>query len=89
MYNNIFRSNHNNEKYNKINSELSKYSDDDLASVLFVRFKNSENFLLKEALIIHRSLIDPMNYNIKPYEKKPYEMIKKNKSKYNNKTKKV
>ena len=84
------------EKYNKINLELDKYSDDDLASVLFVRFKNSSNFLLKQALIIHRTLIDPINYNKKSFEKKILNekknfadnkniIIKKNKSKYNKK----
>jgi len=51
------------EKYNKIDlEELSKYTDDDLACVLFTRFKKSNNFLLKEALIIHRTINDPTNY---------------------------
>jgi len=55
----------NEEKYNLMNSQLSGYSDDDLASVLFMRFKNSGNFLIKEALIIHRTLEDSSNYNKK------------------------
>jgi hypothetical protein len=51
-------------KYKELdNKGLKEYSDDDLACVLFTRFKESNNPLLKEALIIHRVLEDPLNYN--------------------------
>ena len=99
------------EKYNKMNLELLKYSDDDLASILFVRFKKSKNLLLKDALIIHKSLVNYSNYIKKSYEtntnnnninicQNTLSQINtnvnyhkknniKNKSKYNNKIKKV
>jgi hypothetical protein len=79
------------DKYKKIDTEkLVDFTDDDLACILFTRFKEAGNFLMKEALIIHRTLENPSNYN-KPSnsdEKKNYKnniLIKKDKSKYNNK----
>lgn len=51
-------------KYKQIdNDKLKEFTDDDLACVLFTRFKESGNFLLKEALIIHKTLEEPSNYN--------------------------
>jgi len=51
-------------KYKELdNKGLKEFSDDDLACVLFTRFKESNNPLLKEALIIHRALEDNSNYN--------------------------
>lgn len=51
-------------KYKELdNKRLKEFSNDDLACVLFTRFKESNNPLLKEALIIHRALEDPSNYN--------------------------
>ena len=77
------------EKYNKINQEkFVEFTDDDLACILFVRLKNSNNILKKEVLIIHRSLVNPNNYN----KSKQHEYLKTNilkpkrdKTKYNNK----
>ena len=69
-------------KYNIIDKEqLTNLTDIDLASILFIRFKNSNNFLVKEALIIQRALLDPTNYNKKSnnYEKSNYNQ-KYNKS---------
>ena len=52
-------------KYKELdNKELKEFSNDDLACILFTRFKESNNPLLKEALIIHRALEDPSNYNM-------------------------
>lgn len=45
------------------NDKLKEFTNDELACVLFTRFKESDNSLLKEALIIHRVLQDPENYN--------------------------
>lgn len=78
------------DKYNKMNLELLKYSDDDLASVLFVRFKKSGNYLLKDALKIHRNL-NNSNGQINKSEQINDSNIEnklnniKNKTKYNNK----
>ena len=48
------------DKYKKISSiELDKYSNDDLASVLFIRFRKDDNPLAKLALEIHRTIINP------------------------------
>ena len=79
------------DKYKKIDTEkLGEFKDDDLACILFTRFKQAGNFLMKEALVIHRTLENPSNYNKPSYsdEKKNYKnniLIKKDKSKYNNK----
>lgn len=90
------------EKYKKLDNEkLKEFTDDELACVLFTRFKETENFLLKEALIIHRALEDPENYNkttsknfSSNQQKSNYKnnlnntkknIVKKDKSKYNNK----
>ena len=62
------------------NEKLKEFTDDDLACVLFSRFKESGNFLLKEALIIHRTLEDPENYN-----KSTIKSLYSNKKKPNNK----
>lgn len=52
------------DRFKKLDNErLKEFTDDDLACVLFTRFKESGNFLLKEALIIHRALEDSNNYN--------------------------
>ena len=80
------------------NKVLKEFSNDDLACVLFTRFKESNNPLLKEALIIHRALEDPTNYNklsgssevsINSDKKTNYKekvfTITRGKSKYNNK----
>jgi len=49
-------------KYEKISSiELDKYSNDDLASVLFIRFRKDDNPLAKLALEIHRTIINVKN----------------------------
>ena len=78
-------------KFKKLdNDKLKEFTDDELACVLFTRFKESNNFLLKEALIIHRALEEPENYNIttKYYNndknKSNKIIIIKDKSKYNN-----
>jgi len=77
---------------------LKEFSNDDLACVLFTRFKESNNPLLKDALIIHRALEDPTNYNklsgscsgvsIDSYKKTNYKekvfTIIRGKTKYNN-----
>lgn len=80
------------DKYKKLDNEkLKEFTNDDLASVLFTRFKESDNFLFKEALIIYRALQEPENYNksssnnvICSKNKLKYNN-KKDKSKYNNK----
>jgi len=79
-------------KYKQLdNDKLTEFSNDDLACVLFTRFKSSGNFLMKEALIIHRALEDPINYNKsandgeKKNNYKNNTLIDKDKSKYNNK----
>lgn len=73
-------------KYKKLDNEkLKEFTDDDLACVLFTRFKESGNFLLKEALIIHRALNDPENYN-KTYEKTSKKTFGHNQKKSNYKT---
>ena len=47
-------------KYDKLSStELSTFSNDDLASVLFVRFKKEGSILMRLALDIHRTILDP------------------------------
>jgi hypothetical protein len=52
------------DRFKKLDNEkLKQFTDNELACVLFTRFKESGNFLLKEALIIHRALEDPENYN--------------------------
>lgn len=68
------------------NEKLKEFTDDELACVLFTRFKESGSFLLKEALIIHRALEDQANYNI-PYNKvygitsdRPYNKVYNTKS---------
>lgn len=69
------------QKYKKLDEEkLKEFTDDDLACVLFTRFKESGNFLLKEALVIHRALQDPTNYN-RQIETKPDKKDYKNKFK--------
>ena len=79
-------------KYKQMDlDKLKEFSNDDLACVLFTRFKESGNFLMKEALIIHRALENPENYNkISNSEEKKTNyknniLGKKDKSKYNNK----
>jgi hypothetical protein len=85
-------------KYKELdNKGLKEFSNDDLTCVLFTRFKESNNPLLKEALIIHRALEDPYNYNKSSgsvcssigekktnYNEKVFT-ITRGKSKYNNK----
>ncbi len=97
------------DKYKQINdNKLKEFSDDDLACVLFTRFKESSNPLFKNALVIHRELSTNTNImslnsnefiNIptttettptfiefkKPINKSINSIIKKNKTKYNNK----
>jgi hypothetical protein len=47
------------EKYHKLNTDVfSTYSDDDLACVLFVRFRKSKNHLTKPVLEIHRDCVN-------------------------------
>lgn len=82
-------------KYKEFDNEkLKKISSDDLACVLFTRFKELNNPLLKEALIIHRALEEPTNYNKLNINKNDQKKInnennsftiKRGKSKYNNK----
>lgn len=74
-------------KYNNINTEkFLEYSDDDLACILFTRFKNSSNSLLKEALIIHKTLNGLLNNNIEKKLNDSNNKNKRDKSKYNNKS---
>jgi hypothetical protein len=64
-------------KYKQMDIDiLSNFTDDDLTCILITRFKNSYNFLIKEALLIHKGLTLPKKYN--------YNKIK-DKTKYNNK----
>ena len=79
-------------KYNNLDKEkFSELSDDDLACILFTRFKNSSNPLIREALIIHRTLSEQKNNGAQKNngdEKNNGTEINKNKrdkSKYNNK----
>lgn len=69
----------NETKYTQIDTEkIKELSDDDLVCILFTRFKKSNNPLIKEILIIHRTLNGFVNDENK-------NQIKKNKTKYNNK----
>ena len=76
------------ERFKMINSKYKELSDDDLASLLFIRFKNTGNPLAKHALVIHRTLNNPINYdkfikNLKN-EDGNYENNNHNNRNYNN-----
>jgi hypothetical protein len=73
-------------KYNELDiNRLSDLTDDDLACVLFTRFKNSNNQLIKEALIIHRTLIKS-DKTINITDNKNFNQIDDKNSKTYNKT---
>ena len=83
------------EKYKKVDTEFfSNFSDDDLACILFTRFKISNNYLIKEALTIHRTLMKPENFSIRRnntnntnntnYNNRNYNNTNNNNTNYNN-----
>lgn len=52
------------QKYSELDKKICiNLSDSDIACILFKRFKDKGNPLLKQALIIHRVLADPMCYD--------------------------
>ena len=60
---NHVRRNIDEDKYNKMNLKLlSTYSDYDLACILYVRFKNVGNVLMKEAFKIQQAIENPSSY---------------------------
>lgn len=66
------------DKYDKIDKEyISKYSNIDLLSILFLRFKNNGNPLMRPILDIYKTTVDPL---------RPLNMYKQNnKNRENNK----
>jgi len=52
------------EKYSKLNTDkFAEYSNDDLASLLFVRFRKEGNPLARLALDIHKTILEPFRQN--------------------------